>query len=290
MPAIAVVTTLGAVRRLRVGRSHAGPRRWSPSDCSQAPHRPAGRATDGSVTDADIQRARDGEARTTTTRRGRPRAASRRDHERGCRGHPGGAPARSPDAPAGPGARRGADAGRRCRPRGCPVTSRGRRTAQTTADDHPPVRSGEVGQQGHACPPPTTRGPRLTTRGRRGDSAHAEAGRVAGVHRLCFPVSGVQRAARLGAAGRRGWRHPSAHGGGRWLGALDRGDLELERDLLAHQDAARLEAGVEVDAPVLAVDDGRALEAAPMTPAPSDVTTSPNVPGAGSRRFDATAS
>src|SRR5687768_3568865 len=44
-------------------------------------------------------------------------------------------------------------------------------------------------------------------------------------------------------------------------GCLDRGDLELERDLVADQDAAGLERGVPGDAPVLAVDDDRALEA-----------------------------
>src|SRR5439155_21576857 len=42
---------------------------------------------------------------------------------------------------------------------------------------------------------------------------------------------------------------------------LDRGDLELQRDLVADQDAAALERGVPGDAVVLAVDRDRALEA-----------------------------
>ena len=41
------------------------------------------------------------------------------------------------------------------------------------------------------------------------------------------------------------------------LGRLDRGDLELEGDLLADQDAAGLEGGVEADAVVAADDDDR---------------------------------
>src|SRR4051794_29900003 len=44
-------------------------------------------------------------------------------------------------------------------------------------------------------------------------------------------------------------------------GGLDRRDLELQGDLVADQDAAGLERGVPGDAPVLAVDDQRTLEA-----------------------------
>src|SRR5690606_7473062 len=44
-------------------------------------------------------------------------------------------------------------------------------------------------------------------------------------------------------------------------GLLDRRDVELEVDLLAHEDAAGLQGGVPVHAPVLAVDGGLALEA-----------------------------
>src|SRR6516225_8026610 len=47
-------------------------------------------------------------------------------------------------------------------------------------------------------------------------------------------------------------------------GVLDRGDLELEGDPIADQDAAALERGVPVDAPVLAVDRDRALETGPQ--------------------------
>src|SRR3546814_14733260 len=43
--------------------------------------------------------------------------------------------------------------------------------------------------------------------------------------------------------------------------AADGGDLELEGDLLADEHAAGFEGGVPVDAPVLAVDLGGALEA-----------------------------
>ena len=42
-----------------------------------------------------------------------------------------------------------------------------------------------------------------------------------------------------------------------WSGGLDRGDLELEGDLVADQHAAGLERGVPVDAVVLAVDRRR---------------------------------
>ena len=45
------------------------------------------------------------------------------------------------------------------------------------------------------------------------------------------------------------------------VGGADGGDLELEDDLLADEDAAGFERGVPVDAPVLAVDRGGALEA-----------------------------
>src|SRR3546814_3128690 len=41
----------------------------------------------------------------------------------------------------------------------------------------------------------------------------------------------------------------------------DGGDLELEGDLLADEHAAGFQGGVPVDAPVLAVDGGGALEA-----------------------------
>ena len=44
-------------------------------------------------------------------------------------------------------------------------------------------------------------------------------------------------------------------------GVLDRGDVELELDLLGDEDAAGLERGVPGQAPVLAVEGGRALEA-----------------------------
>src|SRR3954447_21370886 len=47
-------------------------------------------------------------------------------------------------------------------------------------------------------------------------------------------------------------------------GGLDGRDLELERDLLAHQHAAGLQRGVPGDAPVLAVDGDAALEADPV--------------------------
>src|SRR5215212_4537502 len=46
-----------------------------------------------------------------------------------------------------------------------------------------------------------------------------------------------------------------------WSGVLDRGDLELEDDLVADEDAAGLERGVPGDAVVLAADRDRALEA-----------------------------
>ena len=41
-------------------------------------------------------------------------------------------------------------------------------------------------------------------------------------------------------------------------------DLELEGDLLADEHAARFERRIPADAPVLAVDRGRALEADPL--------------------------
>src|SRR5437660_914786 len=44
-------------------------------------------------------------------------------------------------------------------------------------------------------------------------------------------------------------------------GVLDRGDLELEDDLVADQDAAGLQRGVPGDAVVLAADGDRAVEA-----------------------------
>src|SRR6266567_9449210 len=47
-------------------------------------------------------------------------------------------------------------------------------------------------------------------------------------------------------------------------GVLDRGDLELEGDLVADQDAAALERGVPGDPVVLAVDRHRALEPDPL--------------------------
>src|SRR5437763_1172714 len=53
--------------------------------------------------------------------------------------------------------------------------------------------------------------------------------------------------------------------------ALDRGDLELEGDLVADQDAAGLERGVPGDAPVLAVHDDAALEADPAVARVQDV-------------------
>src|SRR5215207_291609 len=59
-----------------------------------------------------------------------------------------------------------------------------------------------------------------------------------------------------GLAGR---PRPARLGSGR-SGGLDCGDLELEGDLVADQDAAGLERGVPGDAVVLAVDDGRAFE------------------------------
>src|SRR5690349_1060632 len=46
-------------------------------------------------------------------------------------------------------------------------------------------------------------------------------------------------------------------------GVLDRGDVELELDLLGDEDAAGLESGVPGQAPVLAVDGDGALEADP---------------------------
>src|SRR4051794_13557888 len=49
----------------------------------------------------------------------------------------------------------------------------------------------------------------------------------------------------------------------RRLALLDRGDVELQRDLVADQDATGLEHRVVLDAPVLAVDDGATLEAGP---------------------------
>ena len=44
-------------------------------------------------------------------------------------------------------------------------------------------------------------------------------------------------------------------------GVADRGDVELELDLVGDEDAAGLERGVPGEAPVLAVDGGLALEA-----------------------------
>src|SRR4051794_21743242 len=83
-----------------------------------------------------------------------------------------------------------------------------------------------------------------------------------------------------GGEGRGRGRPPQPAGGGRpggqgalppaatgrrqpagWSGVLDRGDLELEDDLVADQDAAGLERGVPGDAVVLAADGDRAVEA-----------------------------
>src|SRR5437764_11269067 len=44
------------------------------------------------------------------------------------------------------------------------------------------------------------------------------------------------------------------------LGALDRSDVELELDLLAHEDAALVERDLEGEAPVATVDRRLALE------------------------------
>src|SRR6187402_213731 len=51
------------------------------------------------------------------------------------------------------------------------------------------------------------------------------------------------------------------HRGAVGSGVADRGDVELELDLLGDEDAAGLERGVPGEAPVLAVDGGLALEA-----------------------------
>ena len=57
---------------------------------------------------------------------------------------------------------------------------------------------------------------------------------------------------------------PDTRVGLRRSGGLDRGDLELEGDFVADQDAAGLERGVPGDAVVLAVDDRGALEPDPQ--------------------------
>src|SRR3954454_1666908 len=62
-------------------------------------------------------------------------------------------------------------------------------------------------------------------------------------------------ACRLGPAARLRWPAPVPVSG-----VLDRGDLELQEDLVADQDAAGLQRGVPGDAVVLAVDAHRALE------------------------------
>src|SRR5690606_16959550 len=55
--------------------------------------------------------------------------------------------------------------------------------------------------------------------------------------------------------------------GGDASAVLDGGDLELDRHLFGDQNPTRFQGCVPADAPVLAVDDGRALEAdAGLTP------------------------
>src|SRR3954454_16896745 len=61
-------------------------------------------------------------------------------------------------------------------------------------------------------------------------------------------------------AGCRGAQRRGGRPAGR-SGVPDRGDLELEDDLVADQDAAGLERGVPGDAVVLAADGDRAVEA-----------------------------
>src|SRR5882757_3949583 len=71
------------------------------------------------------------------------------------------------------------------------------------------------------------------------------------------PVSGSTGC--CSSIGCRGWSATAPPGS-----AADGGDVELQADLLRDQHATGLQGGVEVHAPVLAVDGGLALEACPL--------------------------